>query len=233
MSRASSLYWLQKLDLKLESSRERVTEILTILEDDQEIIRCREILEKTEVQLKEARAVNSRAERAVSSQRAKIEQTEKTLYGGSIRNPKELQDRQQEAESLKRHLSTLEDRLLEAMIQLDEAQQEWDAASETLARAEDILKAQHKDLNQEHEELLASINRMDAEREAALANVDQQDLALYEGLKKRFGGIAITIVQGGNCAACGLGLAHSVQQSVRSGNDLIRCDQCSRILYAG
>ena len=233
MSRTSSLYWLQVLDLKLASSRERVTEILAILEDDQEIIRCREILEKTEVKLKDARAANSRAERAVASQRAKIEQTEKTLYGGTIRNPKELQDRQQEAESLKRYLSTLEDRLLEAMIQLDEAQQVWDAASENLARAEDIRIAQHKDLNQEREELLASINRMDAEREAALENVDQKDLALYEDLKRRFGDVAITIVQGGNCAACGLGLAHSVQQSIRSGNDLIRCDQCGRILYAG
>ena len=233
MSRTSSLYWLQVLDLKLESSRERVTEILAILEDDQEIIRCREILEETEVKLKDARAVNSKAERAVSSQRAKIEQTEKTLYGGTIRNPKELQDRQQEAESLKRYLSTLEDRLIEAMIQLDEAQQVWDAANEDLARTEDIRIAQHKDLNQEREELLASINRMDAEREAALENVDPKDLALYEDLKKRFGGVAITIVQGGNCAACGLGLAHSVQQSIRSGNDLIRCDQCSRILYSG
>ena len=233
MSRASSLYWLQVLDLKLESSRERATEILAILEDDQEIIRFREILEKTEVKLKDARAANSRAERAVSSQRAKIEQTEKTLYGGTIRNPKELQDRQQEVESLKRYLSTLEDRLLEAMIQLDEAQQIWDAASENLARVEDIRIAQHNDLNQEREELLASINRMDAEREAALENVEQKDLVLYEGLKKRFGGVAITIVQGGNCAACGLGLAHSVQQSIRSGNDLIRCDQCGRILYAG
>ena len=233
MSRTSSLYWLQVLDLKLESSRERVTEILAILEDDQEIIRCREILEETEVKLKDARAVNSKAERAVSSQRAKIEQTEKTLYGGTIRNPKELQDRQQEAESLKRYLSTLEDRLIEAMIQLDEAQQVWDAANEDLARTEDIRIAQHKDLNQEREELLASINRMDAEREAALENVDPKDLAIYEDLKKRFGGVAITIVQGGNCAACGLGLAHSVQQSIRSGNDLIRCDQCSRILYAG
>ena len=233
MSRTSSLYWLQVLDLKLESSRERVTEILAILEDDQEIIRCREVLEKTEVKLIDTRNATSKAERAVSSQRAKIELAEKMLYGGTIRNPKELQDRQQEAESLKRYLTTLEDRLLEAMIQLDEAQQIWDAASEDLIRTEDARLAQHKDLNQEREELLASINRMEAEREAALENVDQKDLALYEDLKKRFGGVAITIVQGGNCAACGLGLAHSVQQSIRSGNELIRCDQCGRILYAG
>jgi len=233
MSRASSLYSLQILDLKLESSRERVTEILAILEDDQDIISCRGILEKTEAKLKDARAANSRAEHVVASQRAKIEQTEKTLYGGTIRNPKELQDRQQEAESLKRYLVTLEDRLLEVMIQLDEAQQERDAASGNLARAEDIQTTQHKDLNQEREGLLESINRMDAEREAALANVDQQDLSLYEDLKQRFGGIVITLVQAGNCGACGFGVAHSVQQSIRSGSNLIRCDQCGRILYAG
>jgi len=128
---------------------------------------------------------------------------------------------------------TLEDRLLEVMIQVDEAQQEWDAASENLALSEDIRTTQHKDLNQEREGLLESINRMEAEREAALANVDQQDLSLYEDLKQRFGGMVITLIQAGNCGACGLGVAHSVQQSIRSGSDLIRCDQCGRILYAG
>jgi predicted nucleic acid-binding Zn-ribbon protein len=74
---------------------------------------------------------------------------------------------------------------------------------------------------------------MEAEREAALANVEQQDLKLYDDLRKQAGGIGIALLQDGNCSACGLGLAQSIQQSIRSGKDLIRCGQCRRVLYAG
>lgn len=233
MSRASSLYRLQQLDLELDHSRPRIEEIKAILEDDREIVRHRQALSEAEEKLKTARKANSKADHAVSSQRSKIERTEKTLYGGTVRNPKELQDRQQEAESLKRFLGTLEDRLIEAMIALEEAQFQRDTADETLGAALKSRDAQHEDLNQERDQLMAAITRMEAEREAALVDVDRQDLNLYDELRKQAGSIAIALVQEGNCSACGLGLAQSIQQSIRSGNELVRCGQCRRILYAG
>jgi hypothetical protein len=233
MSRASSLYRLQQLDIELMNSHERVEEIHQILEDDKEVVRLREVLETNETELKTAKNAHTTARHDVDTQRAKIERTEKTLYGGFVQNPKELQERQQEAESLRRYLTTLEDRLLEAMIHLDETQEERDAADEALARALENQAHLHKDLNLELESLLAKIERLDGEREAALASVVQGDQALYETLQKRLGGKAIVLVHEGGCSACGLVLAHSVQQSIRSGSDLVRCDQCGRILYAG
>jgi hypothetical protein len=233
MSRASSLYRLQQLDIELMNSHERVEEIHQILEDDKEVVRLREVLETNETELKTAKNAHTTARHDVDTQRAKIERTEKTLYGGFVQNPKELQERQQEAESLRRYLTTLEDRLLEAMIHLDETQEERDAADEALARALENQAHLHRDLNLELESLLAKIERLDGEREAALASVVQGDQALYETLQKRLGGKAIVLVHEGGCSACGLVLAHSVQQSIRSGSDLVRCDQCGRILYAG
>jgi predicted nucleic acid-binding Zn-ribbon protein len=233
MSRASSLYRLQQLDIELMSSHERVEEIKQILEDDKEVIRLRGVLENSETELKTAQTAHSTARLDVDTQRTKIERTEKTLYGGFVQNPKELQERQQEAESLRRYLATLEDRLLEVMIQLDETQEKRDAADEALTRALDNLAHQHKDLNLELESLSAKIERLDAEREAALASVVQGDLTQYEALRKRLGGRAIVLVHDGGCSACGLVLAHSAQQSIRSGSELIRCSQCGRILYAG
>lgn len=233
MSRASSLFRLQQLDIELMNSHERVEEIKQILEDDQEVIRLRGVLENSEIKFKTAQTAHSTARHDVDTQRAKIDRTEKTLYGGFVQNPKELQERQQEAESLRRYLVTLEDRLLEAMIHLDETQEQRDTADEALTHALDNQAHQHKDLNLELESLSAKIERLDAEREAALASVVQGDLTLYEALRKRLGGRAIVLVHEGGCSACGLVLAHSVQQSIRSGSELIRCNQCGRILYAG
>lgn len=233
MSRASSLYRLQQLDLELEENRSRVEEINAMLEDDAVIARHRQALAETDEQLKIARAANLKAEHAVATQRSKIERTEKTLYGGMVKDPKELQDRQQEVESLKRYMATLEDRLLEVMIDLEEVQLQQASADDSLANAQKSQAAEHKDLTQEHDRMTANISRMEAEREAALANVEQQDLKLYDGLRKQAGGIGIALLQDGNCSACGLGLAQSIQQSIRSGKDLIRCGQCRRVLYAG
>ncbi len=233
MSRASSLYRLQQLDIELMSSHERVEEIRQILEDDKVVARLRGIVEKSEATHKAAQSEYTSARHEVDTQRDKIERTEKTLYGGFVQNPKELQERQQEAESLKRYLVTLEDRLLEAMIHLDETQEAKDTADEALTAALEDQAHQHKDLKIELESLLTKIERLEAEREAALASVVEDDQALYDTLRKRLSGRAIALVQEDCCSACGLVLAHSIQQSIRSGSELIRCGQCGRILYAG
>lgn len=233
MSRASSLYRLQQLDIELMSSHERVEEIQQILEDDNEVVRLRGIVENCEAELKSAQTAHTNARHDVDTQRDKIERTEKTLYGGFVQNPKELQERQQEAESLRRYLVTLEDRLLEAMIYLDETQEAKDTADQALTGALENQAHQHKDLTLELENQKTKIERLDAEREAALASVVEGDQALYDTLRKRLSGRAIVLVHEGSCSACGLVLAHSVQQSIRSGTELIRCGQCGRILYAG
>ncbi|KPK95200.1 MAG: hypothetical protein AMJ88_00885 [Anaerolineae bacterium SM23_ 63] len=224
---------MQQLDIELMNSHERADEIQQILKDDKEVLRLRRVLENCEAELKTAQITHATARHDVDTQRAKIERTEKTLYGGFVQNPKELHERQQEAESLRRYLVTLEDRLLEAMIYLDETQQERDTADEVINRTLENRAHQQKDLKLELENLLAKIERLGAEREAALASVVQDDQALYDTLRKRLAGRAIVLVHEGGCSACGLALAHSVQQSIRSGSELIRCGQCGRILYAG
>jgi predicted nucleic acid-binding Zn-ribbon protein len=233
MSRASNLYRLQELDLDLDRSRNRIEEIKVTLEDDEEVRRYQRSLDEADEVLKNTRTVNLGAEHAVATQREKIAQTESKLYGGLIRNPKELQDLQQEAESLKRFLMTLEDRLLEAMIGLEDAVQKQILAREDLNRVEEAHAALHKDLKQEHEELEIRISRCTAEREAALENVSREDLTLYQELRKRKCGVAIALLQEGSCSICGLNLARSIQQAIGSGTELITCNQCGRILYAG
>ena len=233
MSRASSLYRLQQLDLELEGSHRRIDEIQRILGDDQALNRCLAALEAAEGVVREKSAVKLGAEHAVASQKDKIAQNEKALYGGAVRNPKELQDLQQESESLKRFLGTLEDRLLEAMIDLEEAEGERDRAKAALDSLQASRSTQHADLQQEHQSLLDKIERLGAEHEAAQASISAEDLALYGDIQSRLGGVVVALVQDGTCSACGVNLARSVQQATHSGTELVRCNQCGRILYAG
>jgi predicted nucleic acid-binding Zn-ribbon protein len=227
MSRVSNLFRLQEIDLELLDSQARIDEIDLILGQDEDLRKAKSLLEDQEG------IMNSSAEHAVGSQRDKIAQTDKALYSGSVTNPKELQDLQMESESLHRYLETLEDRYLEAMVVLEQAENAHLEATEALDVLQQRKARQHSQLTAEKEELIGNIARLDEERQAATVDVNDEDYALYDELQVRLSGKVLALLSDGVCSACGVELARSRQQEVASGSDLVRCSQCSRILYAG
>jgi predicted nucleic acid-binding Zn-ribbon protein len=231
MSRASSLLRLQEIDQSIDRVQERLTAIELVLQGSSLVLERRAELSDREAHLRVTESASRSAEDMVDLQRQKIEQTEGSLYGGSVQNPKELQDLQMEAEALKRHLGTLEDRLLEAMLEAEEAELRRASASEALVRA--VVAEEHIQLNQERSLLLADLSRLQAEREASLGSVDQSDIALYGELRQGMGSVVVARVQDGSCGVCGLILPASASQAIRNANELVRCPQCRRFLYAG
>jgi uncharacterized protein len=61
-----------------------------------------------------------------------MQTSEASLYGGKIRNPKELQDLQVEIAALKRRTATLEDEQLEAMLAVEDAETQLTEANKNL-----------------------------------------------------------------------------------------------------
>jgi predicted nucleic acid-binding Zn-ribbon protein len=234
MSRAHSLYRLQEIDLALDKNHARLEEIQGILKDSQELQQASENLTQAETTLNEIQAVLKSAELAVESQRSKIEETESTLYSGLIKNPKELQDLQMEVESLIRYLSTLEDRLLDVMVEFEQAEMDRDTAQNILTNIKNAREAEHQDLYKEQQHLTEENERLQINREAALLGVSEEDLKLYQQIREKQGGIAVAILEkDGTCSVCGLSPSASQQQLIRSGTHLEQCNQCRRILYAG
>ncbi len=233
MSRASSLHRLQTLDLQIDRRQARLKVIGEILGDSAAVSAARQTLSDAEANLRTARSASQRAEEEVASNRVKLEEAEKRLYGGSVHNPKELQDLQAEVESLTRFRATLEDRLLEAMVAAEAAEADQRSAEAALSQAAGQTADRDTALAAERDQLSAEVERLTAEREAALANVTQGDLALYTQVRDNRGGLAVALVQDDTCGACGLTVAHSLRQEIRQGDNLVRCIQCGRILYAG
>ena len=122
MSQSFKLFRLQQIDSELDKIYSRLNEIEAKLADDLQIRLAQEKVEDAHQEQNDAALQLRRAEVDVQSQRSKIEQSEATLYSGKVKNPKELQDLQNEAEALKRYLTILEDRQLEAMLVLDDAE---------------------------------------------------------------------------------------------------------------
>ena len=232
MSAALGLYRLQLVDSRMDKIRTRLEEIHQILENDQEMRRAKKQVSETEATLQFAQHSLKRAEEEVDKQKIKIEQSEVKLYSGNVKNPKELQDLQNEVAALKRHLETLEDRQLEAMLEEETTEQSHQAATEKMERVKARLADQNQTLTSEQSDLNKDLERLDAERGAALSPLDPSLRAVYDQLRNDKRGLAIAAVNDGACAACGTTLTPAQLQSARSTAQITHCPTCGRILYA-
>jgi predicted nucleic acid-binding Zn-ribbon protein len=233
MSQSFKLFRLQQIDSELAKERSRVEEIELLLADLSEEKSSQTRLDSAKKERDLASKNLRLAEQNVQAQRFKIEQSEATLYSGKIINPKELQDLQMELESLKRYLSTLEDRQLETMLEFDDKEDIYQQRTDKHELLLEKIAEEKKEWNLERERLLEEINRHESERMAATSNINQQDLRLYETLRQKKNGVAVAAVVEKTCAACGSTLTAASFSAAHSPNVITHCPTCGRILYLG
>jgi len=221
------------MDTKLDKCRARTEEIDSILKDNSEIFNARTKNDIALKNLERAHKALKVAENNVKSQRLKIEQTDATLYGGKVRNPKELQDLQAESAALKRYLNVLEDRQLEAMIIAEDTDSIYQNTAKTLKEVESGISIQNKNLISERSQILQEIDRMSSERDAAIGTTPSADLKLYNDLRKTRRGLAVAKITDKTCSACGTTLSATTLHSAKSPHQITQCDTCNRILYSG
>lgn len=233
MSEPFKLYRLQQIDSQIDQVKNRLKNIEIALSADKTVRLAQKLKEQSQDSLKHDQKNLRNAEQDVQAQRVKIEQSESTLYGGKVRNPKELQDLQNEVAALKRYLGVLEDRLLEAMIVVESAEEKLQTDSELLEKALAQFAAQHADLTREKEGLLTDLNRLEGQRAATTSSIPAEDLQIYEQLRNSRNGIAVARIVDRCCSACGTTLNAALLHAARSPNQMSRCDGCNRILYSG
>lgn len=233
MSEPFKLYRLQQIDSLSDQVKNRLKTIEIALSADQTVRLAQKRKEQSQNALKLAQKDLRNAEQDVLAQRIKIEQSESTLYGGKVRAPKELQDLQLELASLKRYLSVLEDRMLEAMIEVESAEENLQADLDLLEKAMVQFASQHADLTREKEGLLTDLDRLEGQRAATTGPIPDEDLHIYEQLRNSRNGIAVARIVDKCCSACGTTLNAALLHAARAPNQMSRCDGCNRILYSG
>lgn len=233
MSQIFKLFRLQQIDSQLDVAHARLSEIDRLLNDNEVLKQAQNAVSDSEIRLQEAQKALRRAEEKVTAQRIKIEQTEAALYGGKVRNPKELQDMQNEAASLKKYLVVLEDRQLEEMLAVEEAESAHQESSSRLLEVEAQSAQQNASLLGEASNLRQEVERAELERQAIADSIPADELRLYEQLRKQRRGVAVSKIRDNSCSACGATLNASLLHAARASGQISRCDSCGRILYSG
>ena len=231
MSASLGLFRLQQVDRQIDRATARLEAIQKTLENDKELKSARTRFETLNDENLRALHSMKSAEAEVDGLKIKIEQAESSLYGGTVKNPKELQDLQKDIASLKKHLITLEERQLEAMMLSENTSIELEKAKNELDLVQSRLGNEHKKLLDEQSELIKQMESLGQEREASVTPIDISLLSDYENLRKQKRGVAVTEVEDDACASCGTTLNAALQQNARS-QKLAYCPSCGRILFA-
>jgi predicted nucleic acid-binding Zn-ribbon protein len=233
VTRVSNLFRLQTLDSQIDAYQARLAEIAADMERHPEQDRARAEEESARSALESSRQTLRRAEEETRTQQRKISETESTLYGGGVRNPKELQDLQEESASLRRYLSVLEDRQLQAMMQSEEAEKILADAKVRREEQERSRAEAEAKFRSERDALQAALVTLDVQHEAAVSPIAAEDLEKYSALRKSKRGLAVVHMEGGACTGCGVAASAARIDSARSGQEIIPCGNCGRILYLG
>ena len=229
MTKGANLYRLQCLDDEGDGKRRRLAEVETALGEDEVLKQARRAVESAQARVKKRAAGQRDLELETQGLVDKSVHEEKRLYSGAIKNPKELQELQAEVAALKRRRGQLEEALLEAMIELEEADSACAQAQEQLDAVQAEWSAQQADLLSEQGALQRDLAEIERAREALLPHIDPGDLAAYQALRRRKGGMAVVQVGNGACGGCGVAISPSLEWQLRE-KGLITCGNCERIV---
>jgi uncharacterized protein len=128
-------------------------------------------------------------------------------------------------------IKSMEDKILERMLEADDLTAGVKRAEKELADEQKAVDAEGRRMAAEVGELKAFLERTIGERTALVGAIDPQVLAIFDLVSKRRHGIAVAEARDGICTICHVRLRPQVFNSVRRNDSIIQCDSCQRILY--
>ncbi len=232
MSAALGLFRLQQVDGRIGQLEARLRKIHETLENDETFQSALKRLKAAELDQRHWEQERRAAEEEGREQQVKIQQAEASLYGGKVQNPKELQDLQADVASLKKHLAAIEEKELEAMVQLEAAETVLAGAKEEVNKVQAKAGEENRQLLIDQEKLERELQDLQTERLAAVGPLEAVTVRKYEALREGHRGVAVVEISDNSCGGCGTTLTAALQQNARHASELVYCPSCGRILYA-
>ncbi len=230
MTQAEALYHLQEIDLNLARIHKRLTEIASALSDNQAVQEAQKAVTAAQQILTPLQTKTRNLELEIQSNVEKIRQTNDQLYGGKVRNPKQLQEMEQEIQSLQRRNRELEDVLLETMVNAESAEAALAETQTQLEKASEGSAVDHQHLLSEQASLKVEFKKLQEKRQQALPPITEESLKTYMAMRPRKNNQPLALLKGGSCSACRVEQNMSIIGEARKGQKLTLCSSCGRIL---
>ena len=129
-------------------------------------------------------------------------------------------------------VKTLEDKILEFMVEADDLTTLVKHAEAGLALEQKAVEADCREAAAELKDLKSSLERITAERAEVVRGLDSRALAMFELVAGRRNGVGVAQARDGICTVCHVRLRPQVFNTVLRNDQIIQCDSCQRILYS-
>jgi predicted nucleic acid-binding Zn-ribbon protein len=225
------LYDLQLIDLEMDAKKAALADIASRIGESEALDRARASLADEEEHLAELERGQRERESEADDLKAKAAVAEGKLYGGNVKNPKELSSIQEQLKIYQAKMKDLDDKTLNIMEQIETVEQGLSAGRDELAQMEQEWQAEQESLTGEQSELSAFLIELENKRDELASKVEKPTLDLYHALRQKRQGKAIAKVEQGICQGCRIALPMSEMQRVKTGQTIVQCGSCERILY--
>jgi uncharacterized protein len=141
---------------------------------------------------------------------------------------------QQEIAGADEEASKGEDRVLEQMMAVEEAERRVKRLEAELKESEKAIAAEKQQIETLFAEKKKSWEAASVERKATAKKMPPDNLELYERVAKKHPGTVMAQVRDGQCRSCGVRVLPHTVQLLESDTDeeLFRCESCGRIFYS-
>lgn len=173
-----------------------------------------------------------RLEGEVEQVRAREQRDRERMQAGG--SAKQMEDLDSELQTLSRRQGVLEDELLDVMEQREALDTNVSKAREAVEAGEERLDDARRRRDEAFTDLDAAESRYQADRDAIVAELPAELLAIYDRVRDQRGTGAGPL-QGSTCGACRLELDRAALIEVReaAADDVVRCTECGAVLVRG
>ncbi|HEU4568746.1 MAG TPA: C4-type zinc ribbon domain-containing protein [Marmoricola sp.] len=226
---------MQELDTRMDALRHQLDTIPESVSLRELVRRRREVddaVRDLRIQVTDLTAEQKKADADVEQVRARRVRDQGLLDQGAVADPRALERMLGEVESLNRRISDLEDVELEVMERLEATQAALEERTAELVRLDEEVAALEKARDQKAGELQAQVAAVADERKQTAAGLPDDLMTLYERLREQKGGVGAAALRAKQCGGCRLTLDAAVlgEISRRPTDEVVRCEECSRIL---
>jgi len=229
MSLAGQLYKLQQLDLELQKKQQELNEVENQLSDNKALVVAESKVASQKEQLEDAKRKQKSSEWELEDLQEKVRQIDSKLYSGKTKDPKELVNLEKEVKGLKSQIKTKEDALLGLMSQVEEVEAKVKTTAEEVERLKREWEQRQETFRPRKGEIETVLANLRGDRNGLAQQIDSEAFNIYERIRLTRGQ-AVVKVERGRCLGCHITVPTSQWQKAKAG-DLIRCNNCSRILY--
>lgn len=226
----NALKELQRLDEDIETARRRITDFGEQIADVEEpALALESEVGTTRSRLQELKVEERRMELAAKEKSTRVERLKERLKG--VRNVREEAAVSAELEMVQRALEADEQEAYSLLDQIRKMSLVLEEQESALDQARSEVEPRRRELESERGEAESALADLVSRRDAFAATVSPGEIRMYEGIRKGGRRRAVAaLTEDGACGHCFSVLPLQLQNEIRHGRDLIRCEVCGVIL---